>query len=134
MQQDDFKDIDVIVPRKIKTNIKITQYVWLKISADDPLLGCVEDINIFHGGNTALHVAVRTRLRDVVEYIISRNELDINMRTNGKWTALHEATKTGRLDIIKTLLDNGADVGAKDESGQTPLHWAVRFHTPMDLV
>ncbi|XP_044764467.1 ankyrin-3-like [Coccinella septempunctata] len=94
----------------------------------------VKDINIFHGGSTALHIAVSRRLKDVVEYIISRNELNINMRTNGKWTALHEATKAGRLDIIKTLLDNGADVEARDEAGQTPLHWAVRFHSSMDLV
>ncbi|XP_044764528.1 uncharacterized protein LOC123321090 [Coccinella septempunctata] len=94
----------------------------------------VKDINSFHGGSTALHIAVSRRLKDVVEYIISRNELNINMRTNGKWTALHEATKVGRLDIIKTLLDNGADVEARDEAGQTPLHWAVRFHSSMDLV
>ena len=31
----------------------------------------------------------------------------------------------GRTDVVKVLIDNGADVNAKDDSGDTPLHWAA---------
>ncbi|XP_044764330.1 serine/threonine-protein phosphatase 6 regulatory ankyrin repeat subunit A-like [Coccinella septempunctata] len=95
----------------------------------------VEDINTLHGGSrTALHIAVSRKLKDVIVYILGRRGLQINMTSKSKSTALHEAAKTGRVDIIKILLENGADIDAKDEAEQTPLHWAVRYHNSMDQI
>ena len=37
--------------------------------------------------------------------------------------ALHEAVHRGNRDVVKVLLDAGADVNARGRSGQTPLTW-----------
>jgi ankyrin repeat protein len=41
-------------------------------------------------------------------------------------TALLMATTTGREDVVKLLLDKGANPGAKDQLGNTPLRWAKK--------
>lgn len=51
----------------------------------------------------------------------------INTKNDQDFTPLHRAVScsTPNLDIIKTLLTNGADVNAKTYAGDTPLHYAV---------
>ena len=43
-------------------------------------------------------------------------------------TALHRAVAKGDEEEIQLLIDNGADINAKDRIGQTPLHHAVLFN------
>lgn len=40
-------------------------------------------------------------------------------------TLLHKAASLGQLVVAKFLLEQGADVGARDEIGKLPLHWAA---------
>ncbi len=47
----------------------------------------------------------------------------------GGWTPLHLAVATGREDAVRALAGAGADLGARTESGRTPLHVAVE-HAP----
>jgi Ankyrin repeats (3 copies) len=42
------------------------------------------------------------------------------------WTALHLAAKSGKLDIVKALINAGADLNTKDNDGLTALHWVAR--------
>lgn len=44
----------------------------------------------------------------------------------GGMTPLHYAAFEGHCDIINLLCDAGADILAKDNLGQTALHWAVQ--------
>ncbi|MGY1730922.1 ankyrin repeat domain-containing protein [Geodermatophilus sp. SYSU D01045] len=48
---------------------------------------------------------------------------------DGGWTPLHLAVAQGREDVVRVLVDAGADLGARTESGRTPLHVAVE-HAP----
>ena len=44
----------------------------------------------------------------------------------GGWTALHGAAQRGALDLVRLLLENGADPNAREEGDNTtPLHWAA---------
>jgi ankyrin repeat protein len=49
------------------------------------------------------------------------------MRTLRGYTALSAAAYYGREDVVRLLIDNGANVNAADLDGGTPLHWA-RIH------
>ncbi len=47
----------------------------------------------------------------------------------GGWTPLHLAVAAGREDAVRDLAAAGADLGARTESGRTPVHVAVE-HSP----
>lgn len=65
-------------------------------------------------------IALRQMQRDR-EWIIRVDET----HSFTKWTPLHYAAKFGHLEVIKWLLENGANVNALDERRQTPLHLAT---------
>lgn len=60
---------------------------------------------------------------------IQQFKLNINHRNEkyGGKTALHYAVDMCGIEVIKTLLINGADPNIKDNLGNTPLHDAVRL-------
>ena len=56
------------------------------------------------------------------------NTAYVNTPTSGSDTPLHIATKSNAGDYtVKLLLDHGADVNVVDDTGRTPLHYAVMF-------
>lgn len=44
-----------------------------------------------------------------------------------RWSAMHEAAKQGRKDIVALLLKNGGNVNLKDGYGVTPLVVAAEY-------
>ena len=62
---------------------------------------------------------------EIVELLI-KNGANVRVcEPEQQWTALHFAAREGHSDIVKLLLENGAEVDAKDSFGNTPLWRAV---------
>ncbi|MFC1764702.1 ankyrin repeat domain-containing protein [Planctomycetota bacterium] len=71
---------------------------------------------IVDGRMTAIQLAVFQGRREIVEVFIS-HVADI--------PGLHVAVAEGDLAHIKSLVEQGVDINAKDELGMTPLFWAI---------
>jgi len=78
-------------------------------------------------GRTALHYAVTAGNEDSVKYLLSKNA-DPTVRDKYHNTPLHFAAFKGNLEIIQLLLSSSypIDIDAKNNKGETPLHWAAK--------
>lgn len=74
---------------------------------------------------TALHIASDGGHADIVGYLLSIDEIDVNACTDHLATPLHLASERGYEKIIRLLISAGADVSAWDGMDGTPLYRAV---------
>ncbi|XP_025115777.1 ankyrin repeat domain-containing protein 27-like isoform X1 [Pomacea canaliculata] len=79
-------------------------------------------------GNTALHHCCLNGHEDCVKglvfYDTSSSKLQVNGTNDIGDTALHMAAKWGYENIVKILLENGADATMKNRKHQSPIHMA----------
>jgi ankyrin repeat protein len=76
----------------------------------------------YSDGFTPLDQAVGEGHNDIIDFLI-QSGIDVNQRTvNG--TALHTACAYGKLDVVKKLIGNGANVRIKDKRGWTARSYA----------
>lgn len=73
-------------------------------------------------GNTPLTEAAFRQSKEIVSLLLAANA-DPNTPQPGRRTALHFAVS--QPSITQALLSAKAEVDAKDENGETPLHWAA---------
>ena len=67
-----------------------------------------------------------TETHQFLKYFISSHfSADLKSRDNFFWTPLHHACHCGQLDIVKLLLDHGADIDNQAINGGTPLMRAI---------
>jgi ankyrin repeat protein len=80
-----------------------------------------------HQGETALFAAVQYHVKEFIEILGHRQDVNVNLKTKGGWTPLHKAAKVGNLDALKLLLEEfGANPNIKENvRGFTPLHLAI---------
>ena len=85
----------------------------------------------FETGSTELHHHALAGDVDKMEKALTTQADLVNVRDKNGWQALHEAVRTGTIEIIQMLLDKGAEVNrrtGKTENGKTPLDLAKEFH------
>lgn len=70
-------------------------------------------------------MAIKEGDLEKITTLLKHNPDLVLCKDDNSLTALHYATHTGRMDIVKLLLANKADVNAKAVNGGTPLHVAL---------
>lgn len=86
------------------------------------------DINaVDHHGKTPLHHAVAHSNNAVVEFLLKQKNIDMNHQASGHAlvTPLHKAAYQGHSDIVKLLIDQGANPNIRNIFGRTAVHDAV---------
>ena len=58
---------------------------------------------------------------EVVEVLLAVPEVDVNAVNSDGRTALHCAARFAHAEVVRMLVDAGADVNAADNNGYTPL-------------
>lgn len=79
--------------------------------------------------NTALHIACRLGYSEIAQLLLSTPQAQKDKPAE-RWNddcmgALHEAVRYNRPDVIKILLENGANPSFGDKNERTALHWAA---------
>ncbi|MCC2646037.1 MAG: hypothetical protein K0R02_102 [Rickettsiaceae bacterium] len=93
----------------------------------DMLLKNGADINKYDKfGQTPLHLAVKGKFHQLVEYLLNKEEIKIDATDKEKKTPLHFAADYGDDKMVKLLVEHSADVNAIDFKSFTPLTYAVR--------
>ncbi|KAF0723760.1 hypothetical protein Ae201684_017432 [Aphanomyces euteiches] len=69
-------------------------------------------------GNTPLHIAAKSGYVNTTMELLGRNA-DVEEPNNNGWRPLHFASKNGNQEVVKLLMDEGADPLAKTKIGQT---------------
>ena len=67
---------------------------------------------------TPLHEAARDGNKDELIRILDEGNIDINVKDSGGRTPLFQAAYGDHIDIVATLLTNGASVNEKDDENQ----------------
>jgi Ankyrin repeats (3 copies) len=83
----------------------------------------------FATGSTSAHLAAKEGSLDVLHEEIKKKKAIVNAKDENGWTPLHEGARGGHLDVVKLLVENGADLSARTAGdGGTALWWAKQTH------
>jgi ankyrin repeat protein len=91
--------------------------------------GADQTITNRYGGNALIPASEKGHV-DMVEYLLTHADQDVNHVNRLGWTALLEAIiltdGSGKYqEIVKLLIEHGADVNLSDNEGVTPLEHAI---------
>ena len=81
-------------------------------------------------GSTPAHIAAQmgdaNQLREVID---SLGHL-LDAKDNNGWTPLHEGARGGHEDVVKLLVERGANINERtmEGRGETPLYWSIKNH------
>ncbi|KAM3588019.1 uncharacterized protein V6R79_019289 [Siganus canaliculatus] len=114
----------------LKLLVKLTQEGQLSSLKEQMTLGgldAVQTVSIKHfgrSGDTLLHYAARHGHLDIVEYLIQRVGMDVEVYNNDYKRPLHEAASMSHQACVSYLLQQGAMVDSLKKADWTPLMMA----------
>jgi prolyl 4-hydroxylase len=83
----------------------------------------------FGTGSTLAHEAAKVGDAKNLEAEIKKKKHLVNAKDENGWTPLHEGARGGHLEVVKLLIDHGADKDAQTFGvGGSPLWWAKKSH------
>lgn len=94
-------------------NNKISSFIYFKDRIN------VNEVD--ERGSTALHWAAYRGNEETVTYLLTLNELDVDLRDSDGQTSLLVATIYGQTKIVRRLLMRGAKRYLKNKEGQKPI-------------
>lgn len=71
-------------------------------------------------GCLPIHWASKHGKTGALPHLIPTSSVDAEDNASGRWTPLHYAASSNKLDACKWLLENGANKEKKDAHGRTP--------------
>ena len=81
-------------------------------------------------GQSIRGVVVHGNVYELQSYI-KKNPKELHHRDSNGWTVLHEATRAGRVDMMKIILEHDVDKDLLTRGGQSPLRLA-KHYLPQD--
>jgi ankyrin repeat protein len=76
-------------------------------------------------GETPCHIsAVRSDKPDVIEFLVTRAGVDLNVRDKSGDTCAHPAASFGHEGVLRKLIELGANLDIGNRNSWTPLHFA----------
>ncbi|XP_061520991.1 histone-lysine N-methyltransferase EHMT2 [Phycodurus eques] len=81
--------------------------------------------NVEEDGYTGLHHAAKQGNLEIVNILLETGQVDVNSQDNGGWTPIIWAAEHKHVEVIKVLLNRGADVTINDKELNICLHWAA---------
>lgn len=70
---------------------------------------------------------------DLSLFLLQSTEIDINQKDKNGYTPLHFAVQSNTYDVVKVLLDKGANVDIQDKFGNTPLFKSATENTDLKI-
>ncbi|XP_075042642.1 histone-lysine N-methyltransferase EHMT2 isoform X2 [Mixophyes fleayi] len=75
-------------------------------------------------GSTCLHHAAKSGNLEMLNFLLSTGQVNVNAQDNGGWTPIIWAAEHKHIDVIRMLLMRGSDVTLEDNEKNICLHWA----------
>ncbi len=78
-------------------------------------------------GESALHLAIRRNRTDMIKYLVEDKNADINIKDAAGWTPLMEAVVDNFPEVVKYLMEKGADKSIPNGRGEGAPKLAQKF-------
>jgi hypothetical protein len=85
-------------------------------------------------GDASIHIAVKSDYHETVEGLVAYDRSLLDLPNSNGDTPLHCACTDDSINVIKVLVELGADKNKRNNRGDTILHSAARFDAHLDTI